>query len=210
MTKPTGFGIVTLLLLTIGAGCAAEGTRKSATAGSSSPRPASANAATTSTKNPTTAAGRGEPSLEDKDRPAAWIYVDGKTGRFTERDGRPQFQWVIEEPVSATPTFRAEGYAPLLGTPKDFNGILTTVESSDGSDLSYAIAAKEGSFVVGRDYSLVDPGDDFIIRNWTTGDVVRQIAPLPPGTYAFAGGVRNQQTGKEALAVTYFTVGERR
>ena len=32
--------------------------------------------------NPTTLAGRGEPSLDEPERPAAWIYVDGRSGRF--------------------------------------------------------------------------------------------------------------------------------
>jgi len=160
-------------------------------------------------KNPTTLAGRGEPSLDDPERPAAWIYIDGRSGRFTEREGHPQLEWVVERPVSPTPTFRVESYGPLLGTPRDFKYLLKTVEAADGSEVSYAVSAVDKTFVVGRDYPLLKPGDNFVIRNWTTGDVVREIAPLAPGTYLIAGGVTNVTNGKEAAAITYFTVGER-
>jgi len=162
----------------------------------------------TAENNPTTLAGRGAPDLEDKDRPAAWIFVDGKAGKFMDRDGRPQLQWVIEEPVSATPKIHVVGYEPLLGDAKDFNCVLRTVESGDGSEVYYGIASKPGVFQPGKDFSLLNPGGDFVIRNGATQDLVERIAPLAPGTYAIAGGLRNKQTGKEALAVTYFTVAE--
>ena len=162
----------------------------------------------TASNNPTTLAGRGEPSLDDAERPAAWVFVDDRSGTFTEHKGHPQLQWEIKQSVSASPTFRVEAYGPLLGTPKDFKFRLKTVESTDGSDVSYAVSARKGDFVVGRKYSLLQPGDNFVIRNWATGDVVRQIAPLAPGRYLLAGGVRNAATRKEAAAITFFTVGE--
>ncbi len=160
-------------------------------------------------KNPTSLAGRGEPSLDDPERPAAWIYVDGRPGEFAEREGHPQLEWVVEQPVSPTPTFRVETYGPLLGTPRDFKYLLKTVEAAEGSEVAYAVSAVDKTFVVGRDYPLLKPGDNFVIRNWTTGDIVSQIAPLAPGTYLIAGGVTNSANGKEAAAITYFTVGER-
>ena len=40
------------------------------------------------------------------------------------------------------------------------------------------------------------------------GDIVKEIAPLAPGTYAIVGGLENRSTGKRALAVSYFTVGD--
>ena len=42
------------------------------------------------TENPTAKAGRGQPTLDQPERPAAWIYVDGKAGKFGDRDGQPQ------------------------------------------------------------------------------------------------------------------------
>lgn len=158
--------------------------------------------------NPTTTAGRGTPSLDDPERPAAWILIDGRLGKFQERDGHKQLQWVVEGPVSGSPRFRVEGYEPLLGRPRDFRFILKTVEADDGGEVAYAVSAAKGTFAVGNEYDLLTPGENFIIRNWTTGDVVREIAPLRPGKYLLAGDVRNEQTGKEAAAVTYFTVRE--
>ncbi len=162
----------------------------------------------TAEDNPTTRGGRGEPSLDAFDRPAAWIYIDGQEGRFIERDGHPQVQWIINGPVSATPKFRVEAYEPLLGTPTNFNCVVDTVQSVDGSKVIYAVAADEGTFVVGQEYSLLQPGDDFKLRNRVSGDVVTEIAPLVPGTYMIVAGIKNGETGKEGLAVTYFTVGE--
>ncbi len=163
----------------------------------------------TAASNPTTLAGRGAPDLEDKDRPAAWIYIDGHAGQFKEENGHPLLQWFTEGVVSTSPTFRVEAFGPLLGTPKDFKAVLRTIEATDGSEVVYGIAAYDGTFEVGRDYPLLNPGEGFIIRNGQTGDVVKEVAPLSAGTYAIAAGVKNTATGKETLAVTYFTVGEK-
>lgn len=166
-----------------------------------------AKAATTPEDNPTTRAGRGEPTLDQPDRLPAWIYVDGEEGQFIERNGVPQVQWVIRTPVSRNPTFHVEVYEPLLGNPKDFLCALQTDESFDGSSVIYAIRAKEGKFEVGKEYSLLKPGDDWIILDKTTDEEISQIPLLSPGTYAIAATVRNSETQKEGLAVTFFTVG---
>jgi len=158
-------------------------------------------------KNPTSADGRGEPSLDDKDRPAAWVYVDGRGGKFVERSGQKLMQWMIDATVSQKPTFRVEAYGPLLGAPRDFKCVLKTVESSEGSYIDYRIVASSSSFQVGKDYSLLRPGDNFTIRNAMTGDVVQEIGPLATGTYAIAASIRNAETGKETAAVSYFAVG---
>ena len=76
------------------------------------------------------------------------------------------------------------------------------------STVVYGIAANEGAFAVGQDYPLLNPGDNFVIRNGLTGDIVKEIAPLAPGTYALVGGLENRTTSKRALAVSYFTVGD--
>lgn len=169
--------------------------------------PSAKRAGYTAKNNPTTSAGRGEPSLEEADRPAAWVFVDGKTGKYLDRDGRRQIQWTIEAPVTSSPTFRVEGFDPLLGDARDFKCVLRSVDP-EGTTFVYGITAKEGTFVQGADYPLLNPGDNFVIRNGMTGDIVREIAPLAPGTYAIAAGLKNAQTRKEAAAVTYFSVAE--
>ncbi len=186
-------------------------TRQSAPGKSSTPIPASTarRAAFTAENNPTRRDLRGDPSLEDFYRPAAWVYIDGREGRFIERDGRPQVQWQIEGLVSASPTFRVEVFSPLLGTPTNFVCTVDLLEAPDGTNIAYAIRAVEGTFILGHDYSLLRPGDNFVVRNRTTGDVVNELAPLVPGTYMLAAGIKNVETGKEALAITYFTVGQR-
>jgi len=156
--------------------------------------------------NPTAASDRGEPSLDDKDRPAVWVYVDGKSGKFAEQAGQKLLQWMIDDAVSTKPTVRVEAYEPLLGAPKDFKCVLKTVQSNDGSYIDYRIYAKEGTFEVGRDYNLLTPGDNFTIRNAMSDDMVKEIGPLHPGTYAIAASLRNGQTGKESSGVTYFSV----
>jgi len=213
MRKLSVFSIIVLGLSTVGTGCSSPPSQdRESHLAAESPKPAfaaqSKAAKFTRANNPTTLAGRGEPNLEDKARPAAWVYVDGKAGKFTDRDGEPLTQWVVEGTVSYEPTFRVEGYEPLLGNPTDFKCILQAVEASDGSTVVYGITANEGTFTPGREYSLLNPGDNFVIRNGLTGDVVKEIAPLAPGTYAIVGGLENRSTGKRALAVTYFTVGE--
>ncbi len=160
----------------------------------------------TAANNPTTKGGRGAPDLDKPQSPAAWVFVDGKAGKFKEEGGQPLLQWFVEEPTRATPTFRVEAFEPLMGVPKDFKAVLRTVESEDGTDLVYGIAAREGTFEVGKEYSLLNPGENFVIRNGLTGDEVKEIAPLPPGKYAIAAGVINSATDKQSLAVTYFTV----
>lgn len=162
----------------------------------------------TKENNPTTVAGRGEPSLDDAQRPAAWVFIDGNPGKFTERDGQKLIQWTIEKPVGDEPKFRVEGFEPLVGNARDFKCVLRAVDSTEGTDFMYGISAKPGTFEPGKDYSLLNPGDNFIIRNGWTGDVVREIAPLAPGTYAVAAGLENAKTGKKAAAVTYFKVSE--
>lgn len=156
--------------------------------------------------NPTSYDRRGEPSLDDQTRPATWIYIDGKEGRFEERDGRKMMEWVISSPVSPTPTFRVQAYEPLLGVPTDFSCGLQTVRAEDGSHIFYAIAADEGTFEVGRDYSLTNPGSKFTIRIPATEQTYDSIEPLAPGEYIIVAKVLNARKKKAGLAVTRFTV----
>lgn len=164
----------------------------------------------TAENNPTALAGRGEPDLDDWLRPAAWIYIDGQAGQFLEVDGNPQGQWTINDPVSSSPTFRVDAYGPLLGKPRDFNCVLQPVDVSDENTVTYVFSAVKGTFQVGREYSLLQPGKNFTIRNYSTGDVVLQIPRLAPGRYLVAAGVKNHEIGREGHAVTYFTAGESR
>ena len=164
--------------------------------------------AITAENNPTTLAGRGAPSIDDERCPSAWIYIDGHEGHFIEKDGMPQVQWVIEEPVSPSPTFRVEVFEEVLGTPKDFKCVLYTYESTDGSNVGYGIAAEDGEFRTGQDYSLLSPGPEFIVRLAGTDELLTEIDPLGPGSYLVTAKVENRETGVETLAVTYFTVAE--
>lgn len=156
--------------------------------------------------NPTSRDSRGEPSLEDVFRPAAWVHIDGKAGRFKVKDGKFQSNWTIEQPVSELPTFRVEAYEPLLGKPTNFVCILDRIDEGADPKIAYAIKAEDKSFQTGKTYSLADLGKTFTIRNRLTGDLVQKIAALPPGTYVLAAGIKNADTGKEALAMTQFVV----
>jgi len=162
----------------------------------------------TGADNPTTKAGRGEPNLHNEDQAAAWIYIDGYAGEYVELDGNPQLQWIITKPVHASPKFRVEAYTPLVGVPDAFSCVLRSISTRGGVPVVYMIAAKEGRFQPGRDYSLTNPGDDFVIRDGNTRDIIAEISPLPAGEYALAASVKNTMKDVAALAVTYFTVGE--
>jgi len=174
---------------------------------SSNGKKGSARMKITADRNPTTDAGRGAPSLEDKSRPAAWIYIDGQKGTFTEQDGHLLLQWIIQKPVSATPTFRVEIFEDLLKPPIQFKCVLQTRETAEGARISYGIAADNGTFECGHDYSLLDPGEGFSIRNPETGELVSEIEPLAPGDYLLAGSIEGSGGGAATVAVTYFTVG---
>ena len=180
---------------------------KATTLATADPKPTTASKAGVA-DNPTTRSGRGEPDLDDFSRPAAWVYIDGREGKFTESQGQPAPQWVIEGAVTSSPTFRVEAYSPLLGDARDFSCVLSTVTSADGSEIGYAMQAVAGTFRTGRDYPLLQPGTNFTIRNRTSGDVVTEIAPLAPGTYLIAAAVKNRSTKREGLAITHFTVSE--
>lgn len=207
MRKVSVVNAIIIGLFTVCAGC--QTSEKGTSTGDQARRPGSKAArASGVSDNPTTRAGRGTPDLDAFDRPAAWIYIDGQEGRFTEKDGHPWVQWIIDTPVSPTPTFRAEVYKPLLGSPKDFQCVLQTREAPGGTSIQYAIKAKPGTFEVGKEYSLIEPGDNFIIRDAKTGELADEIAPLAPGTYGLSAGIKNAAKEAEGLAVTYFTVGE--
>ena len=117
-------------------------------------------------------------------------------------------QWFIPKPVSASPTFRVEVYRPLVGVPEDFSCVLRSIKTDDGSDIVYAVTARDGQFKPGHNYSLTHPGRNFVIRNGKTRDIVLEIPPLPSGQYAMAASIKNRQKDVAALAVTYFTIAE--
>ncbi len=162
----------------------------------------------TADNNPTTNAGRGAPSVDDHFRQAAWIFMDGKGGEFIDNEGKPQIEWVITDAVSRTPSFRVETFEPLVGAPKDFNCLLRSLDDNDGPDIYYGIQAAPGTFEVGKEYSLLNPGEGFVIRNGFTRDEVSRIDPLPPGRYMITGGIGAPTSDKRVLAVSHFTVVE--
>lgn len=162
----------------------------------------------TAQNNPTTEAGRGEPSISDQFRPAAWVLIGGRSGTFIQREGRDQLEWMIEGTVGSNPTFRVEVVESIAGTPQDFSCLLRTVSAGDGSEVYYGIESKEGMFELGKEYSLLNPGDGFVIRNGLTRDVVAEIAPLAPGEYLIAGAVGKTSSETRVLAVSHFTVAD--
>jgi len=172
--------------------------------GSKKAKPANAKAEPTrviftAQNNPTTNAGRGEPSIDDQFRPAAWVLVDGHGGTFSER-----LEWMIEGTVSRSPGFRVEAVESIVGNAKDFSCLLRSRSGSGETDVYYAIAANEGTFELGKEYSLLRPGSGFVVRNGFTRDVVAEIPPLAPGEYLITGAVG--KAPKRALAVSHFTV----
>lgn len=220
MRREYAISLLTAGMLIIGVGCQSGGRGDRITGDSgraSKPAKGSGDSASgpyargfvSGPNNPTTQDERGEPSLDDTGRPAAWIYVDGRKGRYAEQDGHTLMEWIIDRPVSRTPTFRAAVYEPLLGAPRDFKCVLQTIRAEDGSHVSYGIAAKDGTFQVGKEYPLLNPGGNFTIRVRSilgTNEVVSVIEPLSPGRYALVAGLKNAESGVEAPAVTYFTV----
>ncbi|MCO6438238.1 MAG: hypothetical protein J5J06_14180 [Phycisphaerae bacterium] len=160
--------------------------------------------------NPTTRAGRGEPSTDDERRPAAWILVDGKEGEFRtdEQTGIPQIQWFIEKPVSSTPTFRLVVIPELLGENVNANFALQGDNLPSGESVFYGLAGVAGTFQPGTVYSLADPGPAFIVTKQPQKTEVESIGALPPGDYVLAASVEGDAVDKKVLAATRFTVAE--
>lgn len=162
----------------------------------------------TAEDNPTTRAGRGAPTLDRRRSPAAWVFIDGKAGRFAEEEEDvPAHSWVIDDKVSRTPTFRVEVYEPLLGDPRDFMCQLQSWQTVDGSRVNYAIRADRGTFEVGREYPLLTPGDNFQFRDPRVRAPTTAPAALVPGVYGLVVGIINTELDVQGLAVTFFTVG---
>jgi hypothetical protein len=112
-------------------------------------------------------------------------------------------QWFADD-VCSTPKFRAEAFELPLGVPKDFASVHRRI--GGWHDFNLRHCRQEGTFEIGKEYELLNPGANFVIHNGMTGDEVKEISPLPAGKYAIAAGVSNSATGKQSLAVTYFTV----
>ena len=184
--------------------------------GDSTPEPTTKSTASvakppfTAENNPTTLAGRGEPSLEDPRRPAAWVYIDEKPGVYREENGNQLLQLFTVSPVSSTPTFRVEYFEPLIENPTEFAFALEPVPEDDQqpSDAkSYDVSAKSGTFKFGKVYSLCAPGEDFVIRERRKRENLTEIPPLAPGTYMIAASIKTGPTASGgALGVTFFTV----
>ena len=191
MKKFTAFNLLVTAILVISVGCAI---------GPKRPR-------ITADDNPTTNAGRGQPSLDERTCPAAWIYINGQEGQFTDKGGQPLLQWIIDTPVCAEPTFSVEVFEDVLPLPVDFKCVLQSRDAEGTPTISYGIAADDGTFEVGKVYSLLSPCEHFTVRDPDTGEVLESSEPLAPGKYLIAGKLENREKGLETAAVTYFTVG---
>lgn len=158
-------------------------------------------------ENPTVDSGRGTPTLDALHAPAAWIYIDRNAGEFIEENGRPQIQWVVYDPVSRNPSFRVDCLSELLGEADEFRCVFSTHESFDGTSVLYTIQSRKGRFKPGKEYALLEPGEDFEVMDQKTGKKVERVPLLAPGIYRMVGSVKNTKTNKEALAISQFTVG---
>ncbi len=171
----------------------------------------------TAQHNPTMIGGRGEPSLEDHMRPAAWIFVDGKPGEFQERNGSQVVGWHIPENVSPSPTFQLAVYKPLLGEKIGVNILLvkgdedseTSPEIEPNNTFFYGLGGVEQGVATQKSFNLLSPGNDFVIRDLRKPErpIVDKIDPLTPGHYTLAASITNLETGQHTLSVTYFNVG---
>ena len=161
--------------------------------------------------NPTTASGRGEPTLEDIQRPCAWFVLDGREGAFKT----DMLQWYITEPVSSRPTISIWVVNELLGELVDVRITLRKFESSDSdqpprADLlwQYSLSARaDGLLKAGEEYPLCTSGEFLHILNTRTREYEEEVPELTPGNYAMIGYVTGTASPVKTLVVTYFTVG---
>lgn len=198
---------ITVLSVLVGVSlgvCGCAGSRQRAESPAAENRPS---AAPSPDVNPTQQAGRGEPSTDNPHRAAAWIYIDGNAGEYRKDDnGNDLLQWYITTPVSSRPTFRVAVHQPLMGKDVDFKCAVQTRDLNAVDPASYALMSKEGRFSAGKDYDLLNPGDDFILRIGGTDEILTEAAPLPPGDYVIFATVTSRAHGHDVVAVSYFTV----
>ncbi len=183
-------------------GCARSRQRADSPAADNRPQ-----AASSPEVNPTQQAGRGEPTADNPHRAAAWIYIDGNGGEYRKDDnGNDLLQWFITTPVSTRPTFRVEVHQPLMGKDVDFKCAVQTRDLNAADPPSYALMSKEGRFSAGKEYQLLAPGADFILRMAGTDEILTEAPALPPDDYVLFATVISRAHGHEVVAVTYFTV----
>lgn len=157
--------------------------------------------------NPTQQAGRGEPTADNPHRAAAWIYIDGNGGEYRkDENGNDLLQWYITTPVSARPNFRVEVHQPLMGKDVDFKCAVQTRDLNAVDPASYALMSKEGRFSAGKDYNLLKPGDELILRIAGSDEILTEAPPLPSGDYVILATVTSRAHGHEVVAASYFTV----
>ncbi len=160
------------------------------------------------TTNSTAKSGRGKPSLDVLTSPSAWIHIDSHAGEYrNDADGNPLTPWYISTPVSASPTFRVEVFKPLLGDAVDFQCVIQSQDMSDKAGaVAYGIKANDGTFEIGREYPLLSPGENFVLRKAATKDILTEAKPLPAGDYLLAATLTNRENGNSTVAISHFTV----
>jgi len=164
--------------------------------------------------NPTTASDRGSPTLDDVQRPCAWLTLDDQPG--TMRPGL--LQWFIEEPVSKSPTVTIWIVEELLGDLVDVQLMLRKFKDVE-PDVPHASppadplwdfrlsAAAPGIIKPGIAYPLCTSRDFFLMKNMAVNEHVDSLPLLIPGQYAIIGYVTGTKAPDKTLVVTYFTVG---
>ncbi len=160
--------------------------------------------------NPTTASGRGVPTLDQVDRPCAWFVLDGKKGHF--KTGK--LEWYIEEPVSARPSFSIWVVEELVGELVNVRIILRRLMTSEAGNApmaddlwQYRLEARaDGLCEMGREYPLCTTGDVFHMLDTRTREYVEEMPELPPGDYVMLGDITGTKAPKKSVLVTRFTV----
>lgn len=161
--------------------------------------------------NPTTAAGRGEPSLDDVQRPCAWLTLDGKAGHF--KTG--MMQWTLDEPVGSCPTVSVWVVEELVGEIVDVRLVLRKLSTPGESGtpqadplFQYLLRSRAHTCKAGQEYPLCSSADVFVMNNTATNEQMTDLPPLKPGQYALVGDLIGSKTAERTVMVTYFSVGD--
>jgi len=169
--------------------------------------------------NPTTQAGRGEPSLLDPKRPCVWISLDEKDVRM----GKDRMQCELDEPVGSTPTFMIRSIPQVLGDVVKVRLALLRLEPGENArfmnvddEFQFVIEAKrDRALEAGVAYPLCTSAELLTYSNVMSthgaagpSDAPARtgLEPLPPGTYELLAEIVGSRSREKTLAITRFEV----
>lgn len=165
--------------------------------------------------NPTTAAGRGQPSLLDPMRPCVFMSLDGREGALPSG----KMQWVLDGPVNSTPRLVIRTVPEVLGDVVRVRLMLIRlVEDSKAhgfradSKWLYMIESKSDGAVeaAAEIWLCASPVLAYTDKGAGVGAspsaVIERLPPLPAGVYELVGEIVGSMSEERTLAVTQFTV----